>query len=141
MQQIKLGQKARKHKDKIIFLAKEKTYPFWESHCYKIIIDTPIIIFCTFLDIPIGYIKEVNKVFYKFLWNSHDRIKRISPDESRGNTGFISVPLLPKYILCMITQTLSKISIKLGTHMYLGQERKPILRSPLTPNNKEFMAT
>ena len=57
----------------------------------------------------------------------------ISPDESRGYIGFRSVspPAPPRYVLTCVhdnPKTLSRISFKLGTHMYLGQERNPILR-------------
>ena len=57
----------------------------------------------------------------------------ISPDESRGYIGFRSVVPPPplRYVLTCVrnnSKTLSRISFKLGTHMYLGQERNPILR-------------
>ena len=51
----------------------------------------------------------------------------ISPDESQGYIGFMSVMLLPPYVLTCVhdnSKTLSQISFKLGTHMYLGQESK-----------------
>ena len=54
----------------------------------------------------------------------------ISPDESWGYIGFTSV-VLPPYVLTCVrdnSKTLSRISFKFGTHMYLGQERNPILR-------------
>ena len=58
----------------------------------------------------------------------------ISPDESRGYIGFTSiVPPPPPYVLTCVrnnSKMLSRISFKLGTHMYLGQERNPILRWP-----------
>ena len=57
----------------------------------------------------------------------------ISPDESRGYIGFRSVapPPPPWYILTCVhdnSKTVLRISFKLSTHMYLGQERNPILR-------------
>ena len=53
----------------------------------------------------------------------------ISPDESQGYIGFTHV--VPPYVLTCVhdnSKTLSQISFKLGTHMYLGQERNAILR-------------
>ena len=54
----------------------------------------------------------------------------ISPDESQGYIGFTSVVPPPYVLICVRdnSKTLSQISFKLGTHMYLGQERNPILR-------------
>ena len=54
----------------------------------------------------------------------------ISPDKSRGYIGFMSV-VPPLYILTCVrdnSKTLLRISFKLGTHMYLGQEKNPTLR-------------
>ena len=55
----------------------------------------------------------------------------ISPDESRVYIGLTSVVPPPPHVLTCVrgnSKTLSRISFKLGTHMYLDQERNPILR-------------
>ena len=55
----------------------------------------------------------------------------MSPDESQGYIGFRSVAPPPLYVWTCVrdnSRMLSRISFKLGTHMYLGQERNPILR-------------
>ena len=58
----------------------------------------------------------------------------ISIDKSRGYIGFTSVkPPLP-YILTYLhdySKTLLGVSFKLGTHTYLGQERKPYFKVTL----------
>ena len=55
----------------------------------------------------------------------------ISPDDSEGYTGFTSVaPPLPYILTCVSdnSKTLSPISFKLGTDMYLDWERNTNLR-------------
>ena len=63
------------------------------------------------------------------LKSAHNSLIIISPDESRGYICFTSVAS-PHVLTCVRdnSKTLSQISFKLGTHMYLGQERNPILR-------------
>ena len=54
----------------------------------------------------------------------------ISPDKSGGFIDFTFV-VPPPYVLTSVhdnSKRLSQISFKLGTHMYLVQERNPILR-------------
>ena len=78
MQQIKLGQKAKFYNIKIKLSSwqKRKLTLFGKVTVIKSLLIPQLLFSAHFLDIPIGYIKEVNKVFYKFLWHSHDRIKR-----------------------------------------------------------------
>ena len=60
-----------------------------------------------------------------------DEMVIISPDESGGYIGFTSVASPPPYVLTCVrdnSKMISRISFKLGTHMYLCQERIPILR-------------
>ena len=55
----------------------------------------------------------------------------ISPDKSWGYIGFTSIALPSPYVLTCVhnnSKTLSQVSFKLGTHMYLGQEVNPSLR-------------
>ena len=63
-------------KIKLYSWQKRKLTLFGKVTVIKSLLIPQLLFSAHFLDIPIGYIKEVNKVFYKFLWNSHDRIKR-----------------------------------------------------------------
>ena len=81
---------------------------------------------------------QVIKAFYKYKIKGINLLHSvllgnniiISPDESRGYIGFTSVAPLPYILTCVRdnSKMLSQISFKLGTQMYLGQERNPILR-------------
>ena len=63
-------------KKKLSSWQKRKLTIFGKVTVIKSLLIPQLLFSAHFLDIPTGYIKEVNKVFYKFLWNSHDRIKR-----------------------------------------------------------------
>ena len=63
-------------KTKLASWQKRKLTLFGKVTIIKSLLMPQLLFPAQFLDIPPGYIKEVNKIFYRFVWNSHDRIKR-----------------------------------------------------------------